>query len=142
MARPQKSIVRVENLTGIVSPSAFMAQVESNPMFFQVTAKNAEVRATVTRFQRAGTGAVVTITGSFTDLSLAAHRVRIDWGDGTATILNFGMRTSGSFRASHSYRALPSRNIVTVTALDSFGTNSMPLNLRLAPLHTTHRRHR
>lgn len=140
LARTGKNFVQVRNLNGIVPAGQFDNQLESNRLVFVVNARSAQVRAALARYERVGSGTLAAIAGTFTAGSATAHRVRIAWGDGTATVLNLGSRTSGSFRASHTYRRVPVSRTVTIVALDGSGTSSAPVTVRLAPLHAP--RHR
>jgi hypothetical protein len=71
----------------------------------------------------------ITLSGAVTDQATEAHRVRINWGDGTSTVLDLGISSSAAFTASHTYahHAHLHHQTILVTAFDDVGTASLPL---------------
>jgi hypothetical protein len=98
----------------------------SNAVKFTVTDSVPVLTASVTQgqiFQQ------ITLSGQVTDQAVEAHRVRINWGDGTVQVLDLGVSSSAPFTATHTYAQsghLHHRTIV-VTALDDQGVASDPL---------------
>src|SRR5262249_59868681 len=98
----------------------------SNAVKFTVTDSVPVLTASLTQgqiFQQ------ITLNGQVTDQAVEAHRVRINWGDGTVQVLDLGVSSSAPFTATHTYAQsghLHHRTIV-VTALDDQGVASDPL---------------
>jgi hypothetical protein len=99
----------------------------SNAVTFTVTDSVPVLTASVTQgqiFQQ------ITLSGLVTDQAVEAHRVRINWGDGTVQVLDLGVSSSAPFSVTHTYAQsghLHHRTIV-VTALDDQGVASDPLS--------------
>jgi hypothetical protein len=98
----------------------------SNSEKFTVTDSVPVLTASVTQgqiFQQ------ITLDGLVTDQAAEAHRVLINWGDGTGAVLELGVGSSSPFTATHTFahsRHLHHDTIV-VTALDDKGVASAPL---------------
>ena len=98
----------------------------SNSLKFTVTDSVPVLTATATRGQ---TFQEITLSGMVTDQATEDHRVSINWGDGTSTVLDLGVSNSAVYSASHTFAHsghLHHRTIV-VTALDDEGIASAPL---------------
>ncbi len=68
-----------------------------------------------------------TVSGQVTDQASEDHRVRINWGDGTKTVLDLGVSTSAPFTATHNFAAGHlHHDTIVVTAFDDEGVASAP----------------
>jgi hypothetical protein len=71
----------------------------------------------------------IKLSGQVTDTALEAHRVRINWGDGTVQVIDLGVGSGGPFSVSHTF-AQPGHvhhDTIVVTALDDEGAASATL---------------
>jgi hypothetical protein len=98
----------------------------SNSAKFTVTDSVPVLNASVTQgqvFQQ------ITLDGLVTDQAAEAHRVRIDWGDGTKEVLELGVGSSSPFAVTHTFAQSGHlhHDTIVVTALDDEGVASAPL---------------
>jgi hypothetical protein len=70
----------------------------------------------------------VALSGQLFDEAFDAHRVRIDWGDGTIGVFDRGISPGGPFSVFRHYkRSGPRHRTIRVIALDDEGTGSAPV---------------
>jgi hypothetical protein len=71
----------------------------------------------------------ITLSGQVTDQAVEAHRVKINWGDGTVQVLDLGVNSSAPFSATHTFAQSGHlhHETIVVTALDDEGVASAPL---------------
>src|SRR5262249_43758371 len=68
-------------------------------------------------------------TRQLTDQAVEAHRVRINWGDGTVQVLYLGVSSSAPCSVTHTFAASKHlhHDTIVVPALDDEGVASAPL---------------
>jgi hypothetical protein len=98
----------------------------SNSEKFTVIDSAPVLTATVTQgqiFQQ------ITLNGLVTDQAVEAHRLRINWGDGTVQVVLLGVSSSAPFSVTHTYASSQHlrHQTIVVTALDDEGVASAPL---------------
>jgi hypothetical protein len=71
----------------------------------------------------------ITVIGQVNDQAPEAHRVRINWGDGTVQVLDLRGNSNGQFSVSHTFAATRHvhHDTIVVTAIDDAGVASAPL---------------
>jgi hypothetical protein len=131
----QTTFVNANELQAII-PAALLAEEghfkisvldgengRSNAERFTVTDSVPQLTASVTQgqiFQQ------FTLNGLVTDQATEAHRVRVNWGDGTVQVLDLGVSSSAPFTATHTFDQSGHlhRDTIVVTALDDEGVAS------------------
>jgi hypothetical protein len=98
----------------------------SNALRFTVTDSAPVLTASVSQgqvFQQ------ISLSGQVNDQAVEAHRVRINWGDGTVQVLDLGVNSSAPFSATHTFAATGHlhHDTIVVTALDDEGVAGAPL---------------
>jgi hypothetical protein len=98
----------------------------SNTVVFTVADSVPVLTASVSQ---GGNFQAITLSGQVTDRASEDHHVRINWGDGTTTVLDLGVSSSAPFNSTHTFAKSGHlhHDTITVTAFDDDGVGSAPL---------------
>jgi hypothetical protein len=86
----------------------------------------------------------VFVTVNFSDSALEEHKLLINWGDGTTSLVDLGVSTGGTYIVRHLYHGRLRHHLqIVVTVLDDDGTRSAPvvLTVNFNEGHHPHREH-
>jgi hypothetical protein len=84
----------------------------------------------------------VFVTVNFSDSASEDHKLLINWGDGTTSLIDLGVGTGGTYIVKHWYHGHYRHHLqIVVTVLDDDGTSSAPVVLSVNSDHEHHHHH-
>jgi hypothetical protein len=81
-----------------------------------------------------------TLTIQFTDTATEDHKLKVNWGDGTSTVMDLGISKSGSATIKHKFKH--AHKSITVTVVDDEGTVSNTVQLPMPKPKKHPKRHK